>query len=124
MSEAADESGRSGAERCSICKGTEDEHGEAKGIRHAFAREGEPLETPEQRARRTAPKAAPQVNRVLTMGGNSQEVSRLVEVLIAHNLITQEDALYIAGYKPDFPRPSTFQDPARAFYVESPGNGV
>lgn len=92
---------------CSTCSGKYEDHFDDKGnqkTQHNFAEEpGQPLTT---QAEREKEQAKPQPTSMLqpalmAMGSNPISMGRLVEVLLEKELITDVDALYIAGFRPN-----------------------
>ena len=91
---------------CTICGGAKEEHGPS--TIHAYSSVEGDLTTPEQRAAQQGRQQP--INPAALMGAamNPLVVGRLVEVLMAKSIFTQEEGLYIAGFGP---RPPAFQDP-------------
>lgn len=110
---------------CGICKGKKSEHGPGK-TQHVYSPEGQ-LKTHKQEEAEQQRQAGPQLIRL--PGAQTNEagaIGRLCEVLMDNGLMSQEQALYVAGMGTKPEKMSGFQDPARRhpFYKDSPGAGI
>ena len=86
---------------CRVCGGSKDSHFDDKGkpiTQHAYTERAGDLVTHEEMAKRQSP--PPRTPVVFGPGGNPTITDRLVEVMLKRELITSEEALYIAGFSP------------------------
>lgn len=104
--------------RCSICRGTKREHIDVEGnqiTQHMFTTIEGDLMTPAEHAKRQSsqpPRVGISPNVLQYMGNAGVSIGRLVEVLLEKQVITPEEALYIAGMAPKPTAKSGYKDPA------------
>lgn len=118
--------------KCSACGGAREEHGPGL-TQHVFTlRDGE-LKSHDQVERESRQSSQGPVA-IRLPGAQTNEagaIGRLVEVLRDKGLLSDAEALYVAGMgskpekKPQFRDPALFDvpDPRQRFYVDSPGAG-
>jgi hypothetical protein len=92
---------------CVTCKGPKSTHFDDDGksiTQHQFTTEQEenPLETKDQRTKREAKKRAAErpglgPTTLMGLGVNPLAIGRLVEILLERQLISTDEALYVAG---------------------------
>jgi hypothetical protein len=101
-------------EFCAICRGAKEEHGPGK-TQHVYTTtpgELKSTQQAEQEKQRQQMSGSPRVV-ALPTGGDSQAVSRLLELLMSKGLISLEEAYTVAtGTRPPTRQ---FVDPARLF---------
>lgn len=107
-SEETTDAGRAGASRCAICGDTKENH---EGRVHAFTTKQGDLKTPEQASKEAQPQR-PQALNFGALGLNPMGLGRLIEVLMEKNLLSDDEALYIAGFRSKPENKSGFADPA------------
>ena len=99
------------ANMCAACGGKKEEHGEGK-TQHVYTETPGQLMTHDQQKKAQSQAPQPMAIR-LPVANDQNNYGRLVEVLLEKNLISPQEALYIAGMAPK-PQPQ-FADPARLF---------
>lgn len=106
---------------CAVCRGAYSEHfdGDGKKItQHSYTEKEGDLVTHEEAAKRSQPRQQQGMQVSPTMlamqaGTNPLAMGRLIEVLLDKGVLTNEDALYVAGFSPTKPnRASGYADPS------------
>ena len=88
--------------KCTVCGGARPEHFEEDGktprTQHAYTENPGEIMTHEQKTKERQGQSPQLQAALMTLGGSSLGLGRLVEVLLDAGVIRVQDALYIAGF--------------------------